>query len=113
MAARSSPLLTAACAAALLACSLALVASQYRARELFAELEVSQQEAKTLDADGSRLRSELGRVAQPATVEAVARRLGMRAIDPERIVLLPPRSPSAVAAAAPATTPVSAVRGTP
>jgi cell division protein FtsL len=73
----------------LVACALALVTSQYRARTLFAELEVAQQEAKTLEADGARLRSDLGRAAQPATVEAVARRLGMHAINPDRIVLLP------------------------
>jgi cell division protein FtsL len=73
----------------LVASALALVASQYRARELFAELEVAQQEGKVLEAEGSRLRSDLGRAAQPATVEAVARRLGMRAINPDHIVILP------------------------
>jgi len=73
----------------LLACALALVTSQYRARELFAELEVAQQDSKALDADGARLRSELGRAAQPAIVESVARRLGMRAINPDHIVMLP------------------------
>ncbi len=73
----------------LVACALALITSQYRARELFAQLEVAQQQAKALDAEGSRLRSELGRVSQPAIVEAVARRLGMRAISPDRIVMLP------------------------
>lgn len=73
----------------LVASALALVTSQYRARELFADIEVAQQEAKSLDADAARLRSDLGRAAQPATVEAVARRLGMRAIAPDRIVLLP------------------------
>jgi cell division protein FtsL len=78
-----------ALAALLVACALALVTSQYRARGLFAELEVAQQEAKTLESEGARLRSDLGRVAQPATVEAVARRLGMRAIDPGRIVFVP------------------------
>jgi cell division protein FtsL len=78
----------------LVACALALVASQYRARELFAELEVAQQEGKALEAEGSRLRSDLGRAAQPASVEAVARRLGMRAINPDHIVILP--APAAV-----------------
>ena len=84
-------------AAALVACALALVTGQYRARQLFAELEVAQQEGKALTAEGARLRSDLGRAAQPATVEAVARRLGMRAIDPARIVMLP----QAAGAAAP------------
>jgi len=75
--------------ALLVASSLALVTSQYRSRELFAELEIAQQETKSLDAEGSRLRSDLGRASQPATVEAVARRLGMRPINPDRTVMLP------------------------
>jgi cell division protein FtsL len=79
---------------ALFACALALVTSQYRARERFAELEVAQQETKTLEAEGARLRSDLGRVAQPAIVEAVARRLGMRPIDPDHIVALSVAPPS-------------------
>ena len=55
------PVLAALLAVLLVTCALALVTSQYRARELFAELEVAQQESKTLEADGSRLRSDLGR----------------------------------------------------
>jgi cell division protein FtsL len=74
----------------LLASALALVVSQYRSRVLFAELEQAQQDAKNLDAEGARLRSDLGHAAQPATVEAAARHLGMRAISPDRVVLLPP-----------------------
>lgn len=77
----------------LVVCALALVVSQYRSRELFAELEVAQQETKALDAEGSRLRSDLGRASQPAIVEATARRLGMRAINPDRIVMLPAAAP--------------------
>jgi len=79
--------------------ALALVTAQYRSRQLFAELEVAQREAKTLAADGARLRSDLGRAAQPATVEAVARRLGMRAVNPELIVVLPSGGASPLAAA--------------
>jgi cell division protein FtsL len=75
-------------AAVLLACALSLVISQYRARVRFAELEVAQQEAKQLEADGARLRSELVRAAQPAAVEAVARRFGMRPVDPAGTVLM-------------------------
>ncbi len=89
-------------AALLVACALALVTAQYRERQLFAELEVAQQEGKSLTAEGARLRSDLGRAAQPATVEAVAHRLGMRAIDPDRIVLLPRAGASGAGAADPA-----------
>ncbi len=84
-----APALAALLAALLVACSLALVISQYRSRQLFAELELAQQESKALTADGARLRADLGRAAQPATVEAVAKRLGMRAINPDRVVMLP------------------------
>jgi cell division protein FtsL len=87
--------LAALLAALLVAAALALVISQYRSRQLFAELEVAQQEAKALTAEGARLRSDLGRAAQPATVEAVARRLGMHAINPDRVVMLPPRAAAA------------------
>jgi cell division protein FtsL len=90
-----SSALTALLAALLVGAALALVISQYRSRQLFAELELAQQEAKALTADGARLRADLGRAAQPATVEAVARRLGMRAINPDRVVMLPARSGAA------------------
>ncbi len=89
----ASPVLCALLCALLVACALALVTSQYRARELFAELEVAQQETKALESEGARLRSDLVRAAQPAMVEAVARRLGMHAIDPDRIVLVPAPAP--------------------
>jgi cell division protein FtsL len=74
-----------------------LVISQYRSRQFFAELELAQQETKTLTAEGARLRADLGRAAQPATVEAVARRLGMRAINPDRVIMLPARGSAAAA----------------
>lgn len=90
--------------ALLVAAALALVSAQYHARQLFAELEVAQQETRTLTTEGAQLRTDLGRAAQPATVEAVARRLGMRGIDPNRIVILPP---------APAEDGVAAAQGAP
>ena len=77
-------------AAALMACALSLVTSQHRARELFADLEAAQQIARQSEAEGNRLRIELGRASQPAAVEATARQLGMRPIDPDHTVLLPP-----------------------
>jgi len=86
----------------LVVCALALVTSQYRARELFAELDLAQQETKSLNAEASRLLSDLGRASQPATVEAVARRLGMRAVNPDQIVMLPVTG-STPSAASPAT----------
>jgi len=93
-------LATALLAALLVAAALALVLAQYRSRQVFAELEVAQQETRTLVTDGAQLRTDLGRAAQPATVEAVARRMGMRGIDPNRIVILPPSVADAAAEAA-------------
>jgi cell division protein FtsL len=77
-------------AALLMASALSLVTSQHRARELFADLEAAQQLARQSEAEGNRLRIELGRASQPAVIEAAARQLGMRPIDPEHTVLLPP-----------------------
>jgi len=81
----------------LVAAALALVISQYRSRQLFAEIELCQQETKTLTAEGARLRADLGHAAQPAMVEAVARRLGMRPINPDKVVMLPPAAAGATA----------------
>jgi len=77
-------------AALLMASALSLVTSQHRARELFADLEAAQQLARQSEAEGNRVRIELGRASQPAVIEAAARQLGMRPIDPEHTTLLPP-----------------------
>jgi cell division protein FtsL len=88
-------------AALLLASSLSLVTAQHRARSLFVDLERAQQQARQLEADGDRLRIELGRASQPAAVETAARELGLKPVDAGRVVFLP--SPlGAVAPAAPA-----------
>jgi cell division protein FtsL len=84
----------------LVASAMALVTARHRARDLFIELEAAQQQAKELEADASRLRIDLGSVAQPAAIEAAARGMGMRPISPDRTVFLP--QPGAPAPAAPA-----------
>ena len=88
----------AALVAALFACSLSLITSQHRARGLFVELERAQQLAQQLGAEGNRLRVELGRVSQPASVEAAARQLGLRAVDGARTAFLPMPNPGTEAA---------------
>jgi cell division protein FtsL len=75
--------------ALLVASSLSLVTAQHRARSLFVDLERAQQQAKALEAEGNRLRIELGRVSQPAMVEAAARVLGLKTVDGARTVFLP------------------------
>jgi len=74
----------------LLASSLSLVTAQHRARSLFVDLERAQQQAKQLEAEGDRLRIDLGRAAQPAAIESAARDLGLKPVDAGRVVFLPP-----------------------
>lgn len=73
----------------LFVCSLLVVTAQHTARGLFVDLERASARARQLEADGSRLRVELARAAQPAAVEAAARRLGLQPIDSARTVFLP------------------------
>ena len=73
--------LTALIALLLVASALSLVTAQHRARSLFIDLERAQQQARTLDAEGDRLRVELGRASQPAAVASAARQLGLKPVD--------------------------------
>ena len=82
-----------------LAC-LALVTSQHRARGLFVELGRLQVQARDLEAEGNRLRIELGKAAQPAAVAAAARGLGLRPTESRQTVFLPEVGTAEVAVAA-------------
>ena len=75
--------------------AMSLITSQHKARGLFVELERAQAASKALEAEGDRLRIELGRHAQPAAVESVARRLGLQPIEPARVIYLPQPQPAA------------------
>lgn len=81
--------LTALIALLLVASALSLVTAQHRARSLFVDLERAQQQARTLDAEGDRLRVELGRASQPAAVASAARQLGLKPVDAAQVVFLP------------------------
>jgi cell division protein FtsL len=83
----------------LLASSLSLVTAQHRARSLFVDLERAQQQARQLEAEGDRLRIELGRAAQPAAIESAARDLGLKPVDAGRVVFLPAQATAAGALA--------------
>ena len=85
----STRLLVVLFTALLVACAMGLVTAQHRARGAFVDLERAQQRARELVAEGDRLRIELGRVAQPAAIEAAAREMGLRPLDTSRAVLLP------------------------
>lgn len=81
-----------------LAC-LSLVTSQHRARGLFVELGRLQLQAKELEADGNRLRIELGKASQPVAVAGAARNLGLRPAESSQTVFLPQAAPGGLAAA--------------
>jgi cell division protein FtsL len=72
-----------------IACALAVVTSQHRARKLFAELEAEQAAARKLATEHSQLQLEQGTWATHARVEQVAtRRLGMRQPDASSTVVV-------------------------
>lgn len=73
----------------LVASSFSLVTAQHRARSLFVDSERAQQQARQLEAEGDRLRVELGRASQPAAIETAARELGLKPVEAGRVVFLP------------------------
>lgn len=65
--------------AALVACAMAVVASQHKARKLYVELQKEQATAKQLDVEWGQLQLEQGTWATHARVERIAtRELNMR-----------------------------------
>jgi len=87
-------------AAVLVVACLSLVTAQHRSRGLFVELHRLQAQAKELDAEGNRLRIDLGKAAQPVAVAAAARQLGLRPTESKQTVFLPEPAVVDVAAAA-------------
>ena len=72
-----------------IACALAVITSQHRARRLFTELEGAQAAATKLNEEWTQLQLEQGTWATNKRIESVAsRRLGMRAPDPSTTVVL-------------------------
>jgi cell division protein FtsL len=109
------------CLVALIACGLALVTSQHRARKLFIELENQQALAKKLDEEHAQLKIEQATWAAPRRVNELAtRQLGMRVPAPSGTVLIQAVDDSpgkdkksarnATAATAAANTPAAVVR---
>ncbi len=83
----------------LVAASLSLVTAQHRARGLFVDLGRLQAQARELEAEGNRLRIELGKASQPAAVTAAARNLGLRPAETRQTIYLPGPAPLDLAAA--------------
>lgn len=82
--------------AALVACAMALVASQHKARKLYVELQKEQAAAKQLDVEWGQLQLEQGTWATHARVERIAtRELNMRLPAAGRIEVVRPQPPGA------------------
>ena len=79
--------------AALIACAIALVTSQHRARKLYVELQKEQELARELDVEWGQLQLEQSTWAMRARIEKIAAKaLGMRVPPPARIQTVPPEA---------------------
>ncbi|MCC7486970.1 MAG: cell division protein FtsL [Burkholderiales bacterium] len=77
--------------AVLIACALALVTSQHRARKNYVELQREQDLAKQLEIEWGQLRLEQGTWSTHARVEKIATgSLGMRVPPAARVQMVPP-----------------------
>jgi cell division protein FtsL len=73
------------------ACALAVITSQHRARKLFSEVESAQAAAQKLNEEWTQLQLEQGTWATQKRIEQVAsRRLGMRQPDASNTVVIAP-----------------------
>lgn len=72
-----------------IACALAVITSQHRARKLFIELEAAQEAARKLDEEHTQLQLEQSTWGTHKRVEAAAtKQLGMRAPDAASTVVV-------------------------
>ncbi len=76
--------------AALMACAMALVASQHKARKLYVELQKEQSVTKQLDVEWGQLQLEQGTWGTHGRIERIAtRELNMRLPTANRIEVVP------------------------
>lgn len=76
-------------ALALMACALAVVNAQHRARTLFVELETLKREARDLEVEWGKLQLEQGTLTSHARVEALAKnQLGLMTPPLDKVWLL-------------------------
>jgi len=79
--------------AVLIACALALVTSQHRARKLYVELQKEQDVARQLEVEWGQLQLEQGTWAMHSRIEKIATRaLGMEVPPPARVQILGPEA---------------------
>ena len=72
-----------------IACALAVITSQHRARKLFVELEAAQEATRKLDEEHTQLQLEQSTWGTHKRVEAAAtRQLGMRAPDASSTIVV-------------------------
>ena len=77
--------------AAVVACALAVITSQHRARRIFSELETAQVTQQKLNEEWTQLQLEQGTWATNKRIESIAsRRLGMRQPDASNTVVITP-----------------------
>ena len=77
--------------AVLIACALALVTSQHRARKLYVDLQKEQEAAQRFEVEWGQLQLEQSTWSMHARVEKIAANaLGMRVPGPGRIQAVPP-----------------------
>ena len=77
--------------AVVVACALAVITSQHRARRIFSELETAQAAQQKLNEEWTQLQLEQGTWATQKRIEQVAsRRLGMRQPDASNTVVIAP-----------------------
>jgi cell division protein FtsL len=77
--------------AVLIACALALVTSQHRARKLYVELQKEQEAAQRFEVEWGQLQLEQSTWAMHARVEKIAANaLGMRVPGAGRVQVVPP-----------------------
>jgi len=71
--------------AVLVMCALSVVKGQYRARHLFSDLEIMQQQARQLDIDWAQLQLDQSTLGKNARIEQIARTdLNMTPLTPAR-----------------------------
>ena len=77
--------------AVVVACALAVITSQHRARRIFSELETAQVTQQKLNEEWTQLQLEQGTWATNKRIESIAtKRLGMRQPDATNTVVITP-----------------------
>lgn len=78
----------------LMLCAVGVITSQHKARQLYAELQLTQEAAKQMEIEFGQLQLEQSTWAMHARIEKIAGdRLHMKVPEPSRIHILAPNAP--------------------